>query len=47
MCYIVSAPYVHPEWNHVVIDIVQAGKSQMRPVNYSKIKIRGPSKKEQ
>jgi hypothetical protein len=47
MCYIVSAPYVHPEQNHVVIDIVQAGKSQMRPVYYSKIKIRGPSKKEQ
>ena len=47
MCYIVSSPYVHPEWKQVVIDIVQAGKSQMRPVYYSKIKIRGPSKKEQ
>ena len=47
MCYIVSSPYVHPEWKHVVIDIVQAGKSQMRPVYYNKIKIRGPSKKEQ
>ena len=47
MCYIVSSPYVHPQWKHVVIDIVQAGKSQMRPVYYSKIKIRGPSKKEQ
>jgi hypothetical protein len=47
MCYIVSAPYVHPEWKQVVIDVVQAGKSQMRPVYYSKIKIRGPSKKEQ
>ena len=47
MCYIVSSPYVHTELLHVVIDIVQAGHSQMRPVYYSKIKIRGPSKKEQ
>jgi hypothetical protein len=47
MCYIVSAPYVHTEWLHVVIDIVQAGHNQMRPVYYNKIKIRGPSKKEQ
>jgi hypothetical protein len=47
MCYIVSAPYVHPEWLHVVVDIVQAGHNQMRPVHYIKIKIRGPSKKEQ
>ena len=47
MCYIVSTPYVHPEWLHVVIDVVQAGSSQMRPVYYGKIKIRGPSKKEQ
>lgn len=47
MCYIVSAPYVHPEWLHVAVDIVQAGHSQMRPVHYIKIKIRGPTKKEQ
>jgi len=47
MCYIVSSPYVHLKWKQVTIDIVQAGSSQVCPAYYSKIKIRGPSKKEQ
>ena len=47
MCYVTSAPYVNKEWLRVAIDVVQTGSSQARPTPFYKIKIRGPTKKEQ